>query len=105
MDEQHVEVRLGERTYRLVCDGEDAPFLLEAARMLDERLQRAAAEGKLSGERLYLWTAFEVATEFVRAERRGGFDIGLIRRKMEDIAARLDRLIDEFGAVETRASR
>ncbi|GAB6050232.1 hypothetical protein JCM16106_10780 [Hydrogenophilus islandicus] len=94
MAETRVEVTLCGKTYRLTGDEEDAPLLQEAARLLDERLARLRHDG-LSGERLYLWAAFDVATELVRLQRQGGFDVAAFQRRMERIGARLDRLIAE----------
>ncbi|BBD78001.1 cell division protein ZapA [Hydrogenophilus thermoluteolus] len=94
MVEVRVEVTLRGKTYRLTCDEADAPLLRDAARLLDERLARLSGEG-LSGEKLLLWAAFEIATELIRTQRQGGFDIAGFQRRIERMGARLDRLLAE----------
>ncbi len=94
MAEQKVDVVLAGKSYRLTCDGEDAPILIEAARLLDAQLARCSAAG-LTGEKRALWAAFEIATEWVRWQRQGGLDLPTLERRITAVAAQLDQLIQQ----------
>ena len=96
MSETHVDVTLMGRTYRLECEAGEADSLAQAAALLDERITALAKRSGLSGEKLVLWTALEVALDLVKLQQQGGFDITRFKRRIELIGARLDGVLNQY---------
>lgn len=96
MSETHVNVTLMGRTYRLECEEGEAEPLAQAAKLLDERIAALAQRSGLSGEKLVLWTALEVALDLVKLQQQGGFDITRFKRRIELIGARLDGVLSQY---------
>ncbi len=98
--ETKVEVTLQGKTYRLACDAQDAEVVRRAAQVLDERLTQLAAAG-MSGEKLLLWAAFDVAMDWVRWQEQGGLDVAELRRKIESMQGRVAQCLAQLEAPGT----
>lgn len=90
-----VEINLLGKDYQVACPAEERENLLEAARYLDEKLTDAASRIQASGEKVAVMAALNVAHEFIRFQRAGGFDIQGAKRRIGLMKARLDGVLGE----------
>lgn len=93
-DDQHVDITLNGREYRVACPPEERQALLDAAHFLDDQLRRLASRTGATGEKLAVMTALNITHEYIAFQRSGGFDMPDLRRRIGSIAARLEEVLD-----------
>jgi cell division protein ZapA len=94
-----LEIQLLGKDYKVACPPGEQQALLDAAALLDARLNEAAAKGKFSGERLIAMVALNLAHELLsregdspRASRHASdaLDSDEFARRIEAIETRID---------------
>ena len=92
-----IDVRILDREFRLAVDDEDRPRLLEAVRMVDDRMRHIRDNGRVSGlERVAVMAALQLAHEILggneaSAAARAAEAAQKIRKLSEDIDAEIRR--------------
>lgn len=92
-----IDVKILDREFRLAVADEDRPRLLEAVRMVDEKMRSVRDAGRISGvDRIAVMAALQLAHEVLGAAVPGtdssaGDVIRRIRSVSEGIAAELER--------------
>ena len=95
MDKLDIEL-LG-RTYSVACPPDEREKLLSAVRLLDQRFTDAQRRTKANGERLAVMTALNLAHELLQLQHGNTIDTSSIKRRIEDMKARLDAAIQAPG--------
>lgn len=91
MDKLDIEL-LG-RAYSVSCPPDEREKLLSAVSLLDQRLTEAQRRTQASGERLAVMTALNLAHELLQLQHGNTIDTSSIKRRIEDMKARLDAAI------------
>jgi cell division protein ZapA len=92
-----LDVRILDREFRLAVDEEDKPRLLEAVRMVDDRMRHIRDNGRVSGlERIAIMAALQLAHEILgdndtSAATRSAEAAQKIRRLSEEIDTEIRR--------------
>ena len=90
---EQIDVHILDREYRLAVDPDDRERLLEASRLVDERMRDIRDAGKVKGvDRIAVMAALQIANEMLGA---GGSDGG---RTTAKAAARIKRISEELEA-------
>lgn len=86
---QHeIEVQILDRPYRLACEPDEKPLLLECVGLVDTRMRQIKQNSRLTGtDRIAVMVALTLARELLV----GGQSVGLSE---SDLKARLQSLID-----------
>jgi len=76
--------------------------LLEAVKLVDQRMQSIKGSGRVSGnERIAVMAAIQIASEFLSAKAPDGplanVAFGDFKRKIEDMHAMIDEVIEPSG--------
>ncbi|MFM2399250.1 MAG: hypothetical protein RL341_1407 [Pseudomonadota bacterium] len=80
------------RDYQLACTAEEKANLLDAVKMVDERMAAVQAAGKVkSADRIAVMVALNLAVELLGSKALGDMDIGELKRKID----RVNTLVDE----------
>ena len=92
-----IEVKILDREFRLAVADEDKPRLLEAVRMVDEKMRAVRDAGRVSGvDRIAVMAALQLAHELLGAQQPADGTpsaelLGRIRKMREDLDAELAR--------------
>ncbi len=88
-----IDVTILEREYRLSVADEDRPRLLEAVRMVDQKMRQVRDTGRISGiERIAVMAALQLAHELL------GSDGSAVGPKSADMANRIRRMREDIDA-------
>jgi cell division protein ZapA len=80
------------RDYQLACTPDEKANLLDAVKMVDERMAAVQAGGKVkSADRIAVMVALNLAVELLGTKGLGEMDVGELKRKIE----RVNALVDE----------
>ncbi|GMV54890.1 MAG: hypothetical protein AMXMBFR6_06950 [Betaproteobacteria bacterium] len=93
MASERIDVRLLGREYRLSCEPSEREMLLDAVRLLENRLAELSERTKASGERLAIMAAVNLAHELVQARRLSGVDLQDYQRRIVAMKKRLDQAL------------
>ena len=92
-----IDVKILDREFRLAVADEDKPRLLEAARMVDEKMRSVRDAGRISGvDRIAVMAALQLAHELLGSENsavgpKSAEMMGRIRKMTEDLDAEIKR--------------
>lgn len=92
-----IEVRILEREYRLAAAPDERTQLVQAARMLDERMRAIRDAGRVSGlDRIAVMAALQLAHELIQAND------GVTPRSVEADTQRIRRMTQAIDEVLRR---
>jgi cell division protein ZapA len=97
---ERVDVSILGRDYSLACQPNEKPALLEAVRLVDQRMLSIKASGKISvNERIAVMAAIQIAAELLSLKAPdgplGGVSVGDFKRKLEEINGQLDLVLPQ----------
>lgn len=88
-----IEVKILDREFRLSVPDEDRPRLLEAVRMVDEKMRSVRDGGRISGvDRIAVMAALQLAHELL------GSDNSAVGPKSAEMISRIRRMTDDLDA-------
>jgi cell division protein ZapA len=86
-----IDVSLLGRSYRVACEDNERESLLQAVAYLDGKMNEIKTAGKVAGsERIAVMAALNIAHELLSTKLGGGFDIGMVKRRIAAIEMQLD---------------
>ena len=88
-----IDVRLLGLPFLLSFDPAEREMLLDAVRLLENRLAELSERTKASGERLAIMAAVNLAHELVQARRLSGVDLQDYQRRIVAMKKRLDQAL------------
>ena len=96
---ERVDISLLGRDYSLACPPSEKTRLLDAVKLVDQRMQTIKASGRVSGsERIAVMAAIQIASEFLSAKAPDGplanVAFGDFKRKIEDMNAMMDEVLE-----------
>jgi len=95
LDENVVNVKILERSYRIKCPPEQVAELEEAARYLNEQMRKVRQSSNvMSTDRVAVVTALNLTNEFLRAKKQGGTELTTIKQKLVALNHTLDKALD-----------
>lgn len=95
-----VDVKILDREFRLAVSDEDRPRLLEAVRLVDEKMRSVRDSGRISGiERIAVMAALQLAHELLGGEHSAAGP------KSAELAGRIRKMSEEIGAELERQER
>lgn len=92
-----IEVKILDREFKLAVDDDEKPRLLEAARLVDEKMRAVRDSGRVAGsDRIAVMAALQLAHELLGSDSspvgpRSAEMVGRIRKMSEDVEAELKR--------------
>lgn len=92
-----IDVKILDREFRLSVADEDRPRLLEAVRMVDDRMRAVRDAGRISGaDRIAVMAALQLAHELLGSDNsavgpKAGEMVDRIRKMSDDIDAEIRR--------------
>lgn len=88
-----IDVKILDREFRLAVADEDKPRLLEAVRMVDDKMRSVRDAGRISGiDRIAVMAALQLAHELL------GSDNSAVGPKSAEMMARIRKMTDELDA-------
>jgi cell division protein ZapA len=92
MASERLNVQIMGRDYQLACTPEERPRLLDAVKMVDERMAGIQRSGKVkSADRIAVMVALNLAVELLNNKGSSSIDTDELKRKIE----RVNALVDE----------
>lgn len=93
---KHLDISIMGREFRVACPVAEEETLLQAVQLLDARMHDIRTTGKVIGiEKIAIMTALNITHEFLSTKVEGGFDIGGIQRKIDDMNSTIDAVLLE----------
>ena len=94
-DTKGLQISIMGREFRVACEPDEQPALLEAVDYLNRKMQEIKEQGKITGlDRIAIMAALNISHEFMPT-RIGNFDVAAIQRRMINIGATLDQALAE----------
>lgn len=94
-DTKGLQINIMGREFRVACEPDEQPALLEAVDYLNRKMQDIKEQGKITGlDRIAIMAALNISHEFMTT-RVGNVDVAAIRRRMVNIEATLDKALAE----------
>ncbi|MEK7875070.1 MAG: cell division protein ZapA [Pseudomonadota bacterium] len=94
-DTKGLQINIMGREFRVACEPDEQPALLEAVDYLNRKMQEIKEQGKITGlDRIAIMAALNISHEFMTT-RVGNVDVAAIRRRMVNIEAALDNALAE----------
>ncbi|HRL20733.1 cell division protein ZapA [Alcaligenes sp. SDU_A2] len=95
---ERVDISLLGRDYSLACPTPEKAKLLDAVKLVDQRMQSIKGSGRVSGnERIAVMAAIQIASELLSAKAPDGplanVAFGDFKRKIEDMHGLIDQLL------------
>jgi cell division protein ZapA len=91
---EQIDVKILDREYRLAVNTDDKPQLLEAVKLVDDRMRIIREGGRVTGlERIAVMAALQLAHELVTTKANGG---GGSTGQGQDMLKRLQRMNAEL---------
>jgi cell division protein ZapA len=89
---EQIDVKILDREYRLAVNTDDKPQLLEAVKVVDDRMRVIRDGGRVSGlDRIAVMAALQLAHELVSSKgQSSGQGSAEIMRKLQKMNAELD---------------
>jgi cell division protein ZapA len=88
-----IEVKILDREFRLSVTDEDRPRLLEAVRMVDDKMRSVRDAGRVSGiDRIAVMAALQLAHELL------GSDNSAVGPKSAEMISRIRKMTDDLDA-------
>jgi cell division protein ZapA len=93
---KHLDISIMGREFRVACPVAEEETLLQAVQLLDARMHDIRTTGKVIGiEKIAIMTALNMTHEFLSTKVEGGFDIGSIQRKIDNMNSTIDAALLE----------
>lgn len=93
---KHLDISIMGREFRVACPAAEEETLLQAVQLLDARMHDIRTAGKVIGiEKIAIMTALNITHEFLSTKVEGGFDIGSIQRKIDNMNSTIDAALLE----------
>lgn len=93
---KHLDISIMGREFRVACPAAEEETLLQAVQLLDARMHDIRTAGKVIGiEKIAIMTALNMTHEFLSTKVEGGFDIGSIQRKIDNMNSTIDAALLE----------
>jgi cell division protein ZapA len=93
---KHLDISIMGREFRVACPVAEEETLLQAVQLLDARMHDIRTAGKVIGiEKIAIMTALNMTHEFLSTKVEGGFDIGSIQRKIDNMNSTIDAALQE----------
>jgi cell division protein ZapA len=93
---KHLDISIMGREFRVACPVAEEATLLQAVQLLDARMHDIRTAGKVIGiEKIAIMTALNITHEFLSTKVEGGFDIGSIQRKIDNMNSTIDAALQE----------
>jgi cell division protein ZapA len=94
MASERLNVQIMGRDYQLACTPEEKANLLDAVKMVDERMAGVQRSGKVkSADRIAVMVALNLAVELLNTKGLAGMDTGELKRKIERVNAMVDEAL------------
>jgi cell division protein ZapA len=91
---ERLNVQIMGRDYQLACTPEEKANLLDAVKMVDERMAGIQRSGKVkSADRIAVMVALNLAVELLNTKGLAGMDTGELKSKIERINAMVDEAL------------
>ena len=89
-----IEISILGRNYKIACEDGEREALQEAVAYLDGKMGEIKKAGKVNGtDRIAVMAALNIAHEFLSTKLGDGFDVGLAKRRISVIEAKLDEAL------------
>jgi len=89
-----IDISILGRSYKIACEDGQRDALLEAVAYLDGKMGEIKKSGKVNGtDRIAVMAALNIAHEFLSTKLGDGFDVGLAKRRISVIEAKLDEAL------------
>ena len=93
---KYLDISIMGREFRVACPVAEEAILLQAVQLLDSRMHDIRTAGKVIGiEKIAIMTALNMTHEFLSTKVEGGFDIGSIQRKIDNMNSTIDAALQE----------
>ncbi len=94
---RQLDVNIMGREFRVGCPADEEATLLQAVELLNEKMQEIRTTGKVAGlERVAILAGLDIAHEYLQIRAgAGNFDIGAIQRRIKNMNATIDALLEE----------
>ena len=93
---KYLDISIMGREFRVACPVAEEATLLQAVQLLDSRMHDIRTAGKVIGiEKIAIMTALNMTHEFLSTKVEGGFDIGSIQRKIDNMNSTIDAALQE----------
>jgi cell division protein ZapA len=94
MASERLNVQIMGRDYQLACTEEEKSNLLDAVKIVDERMAGIQRSGKVkSADRIAVMVALNLAVELLNTKGLAGMDTGELKRKIERVNAMVDEAL------------
>jgi cell division protein ZapA len=91
-----LDVTIMGREFRVACPEDEQQELLASVEYLDKKMREIRDAGKVIGvERIAIMAALNIAHEFLTTRVSGHFDIGELKRRMQNMQAQIDQAMSE----------
>ena len=94
---RQLDVNIMGREFRVGCPADEEATLLQAVELLNGKMQEIRTTGKVAGlERIAILAGLDIAHEYLQIVAcAGNFDIGAIQRRIKNMNATIDALLEE----------
>lgn len=90
-----LDVSIMGREFRIACSDGERKELLKATEYLNNKMLEIRDTGKVIGvERIAIMAALNITHEFLSTRVEGGFDVGEFKRRIFDMQAVIDQVIN-----------
>ncbi len=94
-DSKGLQINVMGREFRVACPENEQKSLLEAVDYLNKKMLEIRENGKVIGlERIAIMAALNIAHELL-STKVGGFDMGELKRRMENMETMLDQAMHD----------
>jgi cell division protein ZapA len=94
-DPKGLQINVMGREFRVACPENEQKGLLEAVDYLNRKMNEIRDNGKVIGlERIAIMAALNIAHELL-STKVGGFDMGELKRRMENMETMLDQAMHD----------
>jgi cell division protein ZapA len=91
-----LDVTILDREFRVACQDEERPELLDAVAYLDKKMREIRDAGKITSmERIAIMAALNITHELLTTRIGGGFDMGEFKRRMQTMQATIEEALAE----------
>lgn len=96
---EQIDVKILDRDYRLAVSAEDKPQLLEAVRMVDEKMRAVRDTGRITGtDRIAVMAALQLAHELLGAGEAATADATEAAPATAEVIKRIRRMSAELDS-------
>lgn len=100
---ERVDVSILGHDYSLACEASEKPALLEAVKLVDQRMLTVKSSGKISSnERIAVMASLQIAAELLAMRAPDGplgeVAVGDFKRKLEEMHGQLNLILPGEGA-------